>query len=450
MNIIKISLLITVFSQITPINVTVFTQNQGGIIGLSKKNSGLKNKLDAYFEDLVNHVKNYGSEMVIYGIQELVELKFFELVSKDYGHAFNNMFGNANEGLNTEGECTIMQKFLENYFPHFNVFYFPNYSMATFLMVKKNMVDLTKFEVLENFNQNGKFQEKQFNKGFWGQKGGTICLIEFIYKRKLFRIIHINSHLDSSSPSARQNQYQTLLNITLEKIQQNNFDYYSILFSGDFNSRLTQQEKDFLKSEHDRSTNLVKDYIKLRYTNQDFYNSEEFSQYNQFISSENIIMQEFQITFQPTYKLDFNSNLKCYLSENYENCYKKKKNNPIFAYTDRIFYYSYSQNLSIYEYNIIQSLLVSDHFTVFGVFDINSNVEDIAKDETDISDEDDGSNLDAVQDFGELTRFDDINFANIMDVLPDRDGMENIDWSEEDDVAEDDYFDVNERRVIRI
>ena len=366
----KLCIILTVLAFTKPnLEVLVLTQNQGGIINLIQKDKSLESKLTNYFKILQEKVSLQNPDVIIYGIQELIELKPEVLIKKDLINFLTNMTGFADKDLDTVGENEAFKKMLEINLPNYTVYFNSNLSMSTFILIKnENGLVFGSFEKLKVVNKNGIFTTKEFNQGFWGQKGGIICLLEVSKGKDFFKIISVNTHLDSSSSERRKSQFLELLQETKNVVDQNGIENYSIFFAGDMNSRLGDEEIKILKENHEEKYHVVQEYMNYRNNDKNFYLKEEFSAY---LRERNIFhMEEFKILFQPTYKLIFKTNLDCWLSENFDNCYKKKDTKKSFAYTDRIFYYSKNQILSCKDYVILETPMISDHFTVSGNFSI--------------------------------------------------------------------------------
>ena len=374
---IRLFVLISMLKLTKTLNVLVFTQNQGGLIKNLSKNTQIANNFDDFKAKLNEKIQQKNPDVIIYGIQELIELKPFELFGKDKVNVLRNFAGLAINDLSTVSECEFFKNILIQNFPLYEIKYNPNLSMVTYVLVKKENFTF-KLKILKAVNQNGVFKKNNFNHGFWGQKGGIISFIEIfsVAESKYFKLISINSHLDSSDPAQRFIQYKTLLTETKNIVDGAGIKNFQIFFSGDMNSRLSSIEK-----EHLTENNSVSKYINLfkidqnnKITNGNFYQPlEEFTNHlnNQEINLYK--MEEHPVNFPPTYKLDFKKGINCWEEESFENCYKKKKNKIVYAYTDRIFYYTEpNQIISSEDYNILNSQLVSDHHTVYGFFIIST------------------------------------------------------------------------------
>lgn len=367
-------------SLLASLKVLVLSQNQGGLVSFLNKNDNIMTRnFEDYKSKLVEKVTNSNADIILYHVQELVELKAMALFAKGKSQGLLNFAGLKNENLNTIPESEFYKEILLELFPNFTIKYNPNISMVTYVLAK-NPINFN-LKILKAVNNNEFLKKKQFNNGFWGQKGGIISLIEIESENSLFKIISINAHLSSKKARERQMQYSQLLTETKNII--GDLENYTIFFAGDVNSRLTDVEKNTLKSFHDERKSFVKEYRDLVFNldleiqqGTSFRNFEEFKSY---LFHENVFqMKEMTLGFQPTYKLNFKHDMDCSLEINYDFCYKKKgilKKKPIFGYTDRIFYFS-SENQIIEEldpmndYGIINSKMVSDHFTVFGIFQI--------------------------------------------------------------------------------
>ena len=371
------------------LKVFVLTQNQGGLIKNLSNNEKIKENFDNFKEKLFLKISEKDPDVIIYGIQELIELKPLALFSKDKKNGIQNFAGLATSDLSTERECKIFKNILKEIFPLYNIKYNPNLSMVTYVLVKKNLE--FKLKILKAVNQNGLFKKSNFNHGFWGQKGGIISLIEIFSKTEkiFFKLISINAHLDSKSPEQRFNQYQNLLSET-KKIVDGKIENYTIFFSGDMNSRLTPNEKLLLKNETNINFNNLVSKYKLLFENNQRKNLElqiddqyeHFEEFTNYLNLKEIYkMEEKFISFPPTYKLNFKTGKNCWMENFYEICYKKK-NKLVFGYTDRIFYFKtknqeISLNDDIDNYNILLSQLISDHHTVFAFFDISIVIEEL-------------------------------------------------------------------------
>ena len=387
----KIFIILIILTSITPnLKVLVFTQNQGGLINkLKKKITNLSSNFLDFKKKFQSKVLEKNADVIIYTIQELIELKPLALFSKDKTHGIQNFAGLAKKNLNTEKECNYLKKILKEMFPLYKIKYNSNLSMVTFVLVKKN-IDF-KIKTLKAVNENGKFKKFNFNHGFWGQKGGLISLIEVNFGNEYFKLISINAHLDSKSSDVRFRQYVNLLENT-RNIVEGKIENYSIFFSGDMNSRLSQVEKDLIRKNFKEDTfvekygNLVENFFRSNLDFQFDNRYDKFEEFNNYLNLKQIYhMEEEMILFPPTYKLKFKKGMNCWLKNFYKNCYDDKKLN--FAYTDRIFYFTTSNQVfspmsPTEDYNILLSQLISDHHTVFGFFEIsivNEEIKDFEK-----------------------------------------------------------------------
>ena len=199
---------------------------------------------------------------------------------------------------------------------------------------------------------------------------------------KKYFIVSLNVHLESKDEDKRKRQFKKLLELSRKIFEFRIYDF-TVFFSGDANSRLTEDEKLLLenikiekknkieiKNEINKSGEFdinkiekedslkedllqIKDYISFSLEKEEFRN---------FISLYNF--EENLINFQPTYKLNFDHDLNCYEEINFIECYEK------IAYTDRIFFFSTLKENNFFsgKYDIIKSKMVSDHLTVFGIF----------------------------------------------------------------------------------
>ena len=366
------------------LKVLCLTQNQGGILKLQTKDESLKQAFKSFLLQLQIKVQSENPDLIILGFQEIIELKPGALFSAASGSFFD--LAKSAVGIKSEANIDMtlnnneLKILLKNYFGDFFVKYTSNISMSTFVLYKKG--DFTNVKVLKifDYNENGLFVDKEFNNGFWGQKGGSVSLIEFVSDNSHnFKIVHINSHLDSNMSSKRFEQFGRLLEKVKEFLDGNSIKNFTLLFSGDMNSRLNEEEKNEIEqkfTESGGSLNKVLIYKSLSKTNEEFTKN---------LTEENIIaMEEADINFAPTYKLKLRQE-DCTNEENFVNCYKTEKDKQKFAYTDRILYFSSGEDnhqkiINEIEYNIIDCQMFSDHFTVFGIFQIKfqqENQEDI-------------------------------------------------------------------------
>ena len=380
----KVILLIILLSKIkSSLKVLVLTQNQGGLIKKLKKNEKIKKNFENFKEKLFLKISEKDPDVIIYGIQELIELKPLALFFKDKKNGIQNFAGLAKSDLNTEKECKIFKNILKQIFPLYKIKYNANLSMVTFVLVKKSLE--FKLKILKAVNENGLFTKNNFNHGYWGQKGGIISLIEIFSQNKqiYYKLISINAHLDSKSSKKRFLQYKNLL-LETKKIIDKKIKNYTIFFSGDMNSRLTENEEILLKNENfyylvGKYKNLFEKNQKKKY---DLGIYEYFEEFSNYLNLKKIYkMKEKFINFPPTYKLNFKNGKNCEMENNYENCYKKK-DKLIFSYTDRIFYFTTpNQEISLNNdkenYNILYTELISDHHPVFGFFEISIIKEEL-------------------------------------------------------------------------
>ena len=368
---------------ILSLNILVLTQNQGGLVSFLKNNDQtLTENFQQFQEKLQEKVLNSDVDIILYHVQELVELKAMALFSKGKKQGLLNFIGLKKEELDTKSESYFFFEILQNIFPGYKIKYNPNFSMVTYVIAKPDIN--FNLKTLKAVNQNEFLKKRTFNNGFWGQKGGIISLVELQTKNNnVYKLISINCHLSSKKSEERQSQYNQLLEETMNLI--GDLENYTIFFAGDMNSRLTKIEKTTLKSYHDEKKHYVTEYKNWIFNSDIEFSQNKgsykpFEEFKCYISYGNFIpMKEMVINFQPTYKIKFKHSSDCSQVENYDTCYKKKgtfKKKPIFGYTDRILFYT-SENQILgqmdpqNDYGIIQSKMVSDHYTVFGIFNLS-------------------------------------------------------------------------------
>jgi endonuclease/exonuclease/phosphatase family metal-dependent hydrolase len=344
------------FSLLSSLNVMVVTQNQAGIVNLRLKDMNKNNQFNDYLTKIKAIFEENEIDLLIYNIQELIELKSGTLIKFKKLH---NVFGLSNAEFDTSQQAIDIQALLQDKLgENFNYILMPNISMATIFIFKKNQDRIFKILGYDIQNANGRWVTANFNGGYWGQKGGIVTTFQF----DDLLITNANVHLSSRDRNLRKNQLKGLL----DKAEQMQLPYDNknikkfMFFTGDFNSRLSEEEKKEIEKLKDLNFQ-VRHYSR-------FHEKEEWSLE---MKNENGILKEFQegpTNFPPTYRLNQETNENCYETNNYQNCYKKST----FVYTDRIFFKGSQQNI-LKKYTIIKSQNFSDHLGVYAIFTIDSD-----------------------------------------------------------------------------
>ena len=362
--------------RIQNLNILVLSQNLGGISNVTNLTKDKLNRVpnenyQKFLDELQKIKDNKNPDVIILGVQEIIELKPKALIVESEGSFLQKgkrFLGlQSTARINTENHNVniihILEKiFLKNdYVIHNN----SNITMSTFVIIKKDLV--SNVFPYKNINFNGLgVSNYEFNEGFWGQKGGSITLIEVTTNDdKKHKFLHVNSHLDSAEPNERYKQFLALLKATKGFVDEKNVQDYIVFFSGDLNSRVTNQEKDEIKNLKDEHPNKKEPEIYKDNVNRDL---EEYKKYLKMEEIKNIFeFEEEIINFLPTYKLNIGQD-ECWEASNFENCYMISGKSK-YAYTDRIFYsLGGQQKLEVESYDVINSKMFSDHLTVQGSF----------------------------------------------------------------------------------
>lgn len=356
--------IITITSQLKVLNIT---QNQGGLMDLTSKSPELQKNYNKFLTKLTTQIKTENPDIILLQIQELIELKFKFITKTAFNTNILNLL-NASENLPTEAQCEKLLKIISSAFKknnlNYNLGFNLNISMLTIFIIKKNLS--FKMQKISAVNKNGGGSQAGFNFGFWGHKGGLITLFSVFDQSdgKVFNVVSVNVHFDAESQGVRRGQFEMLfeeVGRVVGAIQ----DYF-VFFAGDFNSRFTVEEVRSVKGKSvEEAVGIIRESV--------FDQGNFTEEFKKLISEEFQEFKEMQIGFLPTFKLDFKNNYdtKCYKEENFEKCYTKPKK---LNYTDRVFY-SVKGKVSIteLEYDIYPTSLISDHHTVFAIFEIESS-----------------------------------------------------------------------------
>ena len=355
------------------LKILCLTQNQGGILKLQQKNQSLKEAFQSFIVNLQAKVESKQPDLIIIGLQEIIELKPKAILSAASGSFMD--FAKISVGIESEAKIDTslnnneLKILFKNNFGDYEVKFTSNISMSTFVLYKISEEYSVKVLKYLDYNENGVLVDSEFKNGFMGQKGGSISLVEFIFEGSHnLKVIHINSHLDSNESSKRFEQFGKLLEKVQEFLDGNSIKNYTLFFSGDMNSRLNDDEKSEIEEifADDGLLNKAVIYKSILKTNEEFKKN---------LTQENVIpVEEADILFAPTYKLVLGQE-DCTNEDNFENCYKTENDKQKFAYTDRILYFSsgdenHQKITNDIEYNVIDCKMFSDHFTVYGVFEI--------------------------------------------------------------------------------
>lgn len=349
------------------LDVTVLTHNVGGMFG---KSFIIDSDRLAFFEGKgKNYFPSSAGSIHIINLQELSELKFtsvFKAARKQiyagYEKPLKPFISSTNDSLWVErGRLT---RVLTD--DRYNCEYLQFFVMATVVCVKEEGKNKVRIRSGESFLTNyfgDNIDKYVYGSYLVGQKGGFITEIKVGDKY----LLNVNVHFDAFKPEKRKEHLAKVKEFveahsqklqTEENVPSENIWYW---MNGDFNSRLTNEEKEELdqldakdkekldnldaKDEEEPDDQVIGGRV-YNYMNMD----KEIEEYRKDHLSEHNL-GELTINFVPTYKLKVgecenkllrfmmckpgNSPDNCQLDE----CYKKDdQDKPKFAYTDRFFF----------------------------------------------------------------------------------------------------------------
>ncbi|CUM67769.1 uncharacterized protein PRCAT00005474001 [Priceomyces carsonii] len=308
------------FSSAKDISIFAGTFNVNG----SCYNGSIKEWLFPHLKDIAE-----AYELVVIGIQEIVELNATQMVNTDSANRYfwEEKLRNSLNELNMSGK-----RYASLWTGQIG-------GIALFLFVQE--------QELENIsNVEGSYKKTGLG-GMSANKGGVA--VRFTYSNT--ELCFISSHLAAglSNVDERHQNYKTLVKGLKFSKNRRIKDHDAVIWLGDFNFRI------------DLPNELVKELIERK----DFAKLFESDQLNvQMAKGETFpFFDEMEIQFPPTYKFD-----------NGTQTYDTSEKQRIPAWTDRILSLSRNKILKQILYNSAPEVVFSDHRPVYGIFMCSVNI----------------------------------------------------------------------------
>ena len=288
------------------------------ILILTYNISGLNPQLNTEdLQHIFEKIKQKNSDIVILGLQELMELKI----------SYKNLKSMVKpDDLVQKWQFLFLEKLNQ-----YTLFHKQNMlGLQTFILVKKNLKP-----TLKNFDQ------VKMGVMNLGTKGATFTVIEINNIFLEFFNIHLSAGYGEEARNNRKEDLNAILNFRKENLFLNNIDY-SFIF-GDTNFKVNASKSEVINA------------FRQKINCYRFFSDREEG--NFYLDNYNFEYKETEVIYPPTYKYNHK-----------KQTFHDSERTP--SWTDRIFYNSDRNNkIDILEYDYIR-IFISDHFPVYMVCDV--------------------------------------------------------------------------------